>query len=484
MRPLIAFLKANAAPGFEPLVLTSQWRNYAGSSFSSDVTVDEELVNAGTFYNDVGASLNGHASIELVPTGTDKAGLISNAIDAVGVTNLFDANSGSIYVLFSADTAVGDGGDHSDTSAIISQNIVGSPSSTIKVSFSTSGVHAIIHSDGVWEFEEYNFWDVHEVHVPASVGEPHLAQVRWDGATLELRVDDGDWSSTSAGNIELLVGSMVVGWDYWDYDNPTRFDGQIWEIGTSNQVGTDEQFDAILEYVRTYYDVELIAPPPGAAWLNLSAWCRASYTGLPWVAFPSAGDSGTNGNPLTGGSSPPGVGTAQNGFTPAVFARASGNYAYGDIDASEAFTAGEGTIAMVFKGVSAEAPDVNPELDAVLCRDNGASLLLTYTTSGVGIVADDGAIQSVYETAATGSWHVVMARWNGTTLGIRVDGGAEVTTACGSVAFSGGMLFGFPAIGGGGSYPDVEILEIMFWQEDISSDYDDVRDYLVDRYAM
>ncbi len=226
------------------------------------------------------------------------------------------------------------------------------------------------------------------------------------------------------------------------------------------------------------------APSFDPASLNMSAWCRASYSGLPWAAVPSAGDSGTNGDPMTTGSSfPPGVGTAQGGFTPAAFVRASSNYAWGDIDAAEAFTASAGTIVMAFKGISAEAPDGDPVMDAVLCRDNTSLLLLTYTTDGVRIVATDGTVKTATAAAATGSWHVFMARWNGTTLGIRVDGNAEVTTACGSISMLGGILFGYPA-GGGSSFPDVEILEIMFWQEDVSSDYGDVRAYLTDRYTI
>ncbi len=214
--------------------------------------------------------------------------------------------------------------------------------------------------------------------------------------------------------------------------------------------------------------------------LNLSGWWPASFGGLPWAGVASAGDSLAN-DIVVGSSSPPTVGTAQNGYDPANFVAASSNYAYGSVDATALFAAAAGSIFIVFKGTSADAP-VSVEADATIVRDNEGNILLTYTTSGVTAWAWDGATQSVYSAAAPGEYHVAMMRWNGSVLGIRVDGNDEVTTPCGDVFLGGDMLLGVAY--NGTTFLDAEVLEMMFSPEDQSANYDDLRDYFIDLYDL
>lgn len=219
------------------------------------------------------------------------------------------------------------------------------------------------------------------------------------------------------------------------------------------------------------------------ATLALSGWWRASYTGSPWAANASAGVSATTGALVTAGSDPT-TGTAQNSLTPAAFASASSQYLTNTATADTLFNGTAGTIVALFYGVSAVAPTGNKYDDAAIYVDAGiANTALTYTTSGFGAVSADGAIQSVYVAAATGSYHLAMMRWNGSVLGLTVDSAAESTTPAGTMTLGAGTV----SVGQGylgGSYIEGRILELMTSAADLSASYSDIKSYVNSRYAL
>jgi hypothetical protein len=63
-----------------------------------------------------------------------------------------------------------------------------------------------------------------------------------------------------------------------------------------------------------------------------------------------------------------------------------------------------------------------------------------------------------------GAWHLVEWRHDGTTLGIRVDGGTELTEARGAVSYSGSSTHGIWANNGSGTGESVlRFAEIRWW---------------------
>ena len=216
------------------------------------------------------------------------------------------------------------------------------------------------------------------------------------------------------------------------------------------------------------------------ATLNLSGWWRASYAGAPWAANASAGASAANGNLVTNLSDPT-AGTAQNGFTPAAFT--GGQNLTNATDASTFFTSTNATIIALFYGVAAGAPSGNIYDDPAIYHDGNADFGLTYTTSGLTGYAYDGAYQSKSVAVATGAYHLVMLRTNGSVLGMTLDSAAETTVACGTkAALTGGGQVG---VGYGGGGISGRLLELMFSPTAISNaNYANVKSYCNSRYTL
>lgn len=218
------------------------------------------------------------------------------------------------------------------------------------------------------------------------------------------------------------------------------------------------------------------------ALLSLSGWWRASYSGLPWAATASAGASGTTGSLVTN-LSDPATGAAQNGLTPADF-DGTANNAINATASTTLFSASAGTIVALFRADTAAAPTGSTYNDPALYVDAGvANTGLTYTTSGfTGFVVVSAAYKSVSVAAATGAYHLVMMRWNGSVLGVRVDSGAESTVAAAAVTLSAGTV----AVGRGyaGTFVDGRLLELMTSASDLSASYSNIKSYINSRYAL
>lgn len=235
---------ARAAGGggsYDPavLALTGWWRaSYTGPSWSgtaSASTSGGRSLSAGTSPA-VGGALNG-----LTPADFD--GATHSLVAATIVSNWFSASAWSIVALFNADAAAAYGADEYDNPSIVSTT--GAAAAAIGLAFSANGVSVWHTSGGAWP----------GVTVPCSTGGWHLAQAKYDGANIKLRVDSGGYSQQAAGNIDAgLAETLQVG---VSWDGGLRFDGKVAELMFAQSALSDDTFDDIKGYINARYALAL-----------------------------------------------------------------------------------------------------------------------------------------------------------------------------------------------------------------------------------
>lgn len=219
--------------------------------------------------------------------------------------------------------------------------------------------------------------------------------------------------------------------------------------------------------------------------LALSGYWRANYTGLPWAAVATAGISSTT-NSLVTNVNDPTTSAAQNGYTGADY-NGTSQHTIGTATVSDAATiyaASAKTILCLFKARTAAAPRTNLWEDPGLIIDANADTGLNFTTSGVTAFAYDGAYRTAIVSCATGAYHLAMMRHDGTNIGVTLDSGAEVTSACAaSTVFTGDIQNGQGYTGL--SYFDGIILELATAKYSFSNtDYANFKSYANLRYAL
>jgi hypothetical protein len=194
--------------------------------------------------------------------------------------DFFNANAWSAWVLFYADTASADSGAGSryqnaqfwtdDTFALLCMG------------FSTAGVHVVGGSAGSTELV-----------IPCQPRGWHLAQAKYDGTNLKLRIDAGPWFSIAAANTPNMTHTLRFG---GNYDLTKFFDGKVLEMGFADSAVSDGNFDNILAYVNYFYrtDIGEVAPVNfNPATLSLTGWWRVGGYSLAsgWTGLASAGSS-------------------------------------------------------------------------------------------------------------------------------------------------------------------------------------------------
>lgn len=220
------------------LALEGWWRgSYAGSPWagtpSAGGSASRELTEA-TSPPSIGAAQNGYAPADF--DGTD---------DVIGSSTAFTtfapSAAGSIWCLFFADTAGSDAGAglRFDNAGLVANDGGGT---AFNLTFSTSGVAVDLY-DGAWQ----------ELNTACATGAYHLAQVRWDSLTLELRIDSSAWATVAAGAMTGSTGGIVLGRNY----SSVFFDGRILDAGTAAIAMSDATFDSIKSYVNSRYGLAL-----------------------------------------------------------------------------------------------------------------------------------------------------------------------------------------------------------------------------------
>jgi hypothetical protein len=183
------------------------------------------------------------------------------------------------------------------------------------------------------------------------------------------------------------------------------------------------------------------------ATLPLTGWWRASYAGSPWTPTASAGSSGTNGN-LALNSSEPDIGTAVNGYDPALFVSANEDDLQTTATFADLFNVDSGTIIVLVKPTTLAAAEANTFGDAPLLKESGINFGLHVSSGGIkGAIYSGAWVYSGGVAISTGAWALVQMTWDGVNMRVRKNGGSWDSVACGSVdsgALTGTMFVGRP----------------------------------------
>lgn len=233
----------NFDPSFSPL--TGWWRgSFVSSPWGGSSSVGSGSGNSagrnlttGSFNppNAVG-NVNGYT-----PANFNGSGLMS-LVSSLNSDNYFNSNAMSSWILFNAGSLVGDNGAGSrfNNTQFWTDTL-----HSICMGVSSAGLHACVYGGSGTElivsFSSINSW--------------HLAQFKFDGSTIKLRVDNGAWSSLASTSSPAMTGTMVFG---------SRFDqggsfitAQMLDIGFSDTVFSDTTFDNIRSYVNARYNLSL-----------------------------------------------------------------------------------------------------------------------------------------------------------------------------------------------------------------------------------
>lgn len=237
-------------------------------------------------------------------------------------------------------------------------------------------------------------------------------------------------------------------------------------------------------------EAEYFESPPLAFPLSLpwTGYWRSSWS-LPWTGEATAGLS--LGRDLYEAADFPGSAAAQNGYTPPAF-DGTNDLLTADGVAEDYFGTTGWTIHAVVKCNSLAAPGgFTADNEALLSVGPGsAAVNLAFDSDGVTALQYDG-IGGTSETAriavGTTDYRIIQARWTGTQIQCRVDGGAWQSTACTSqVAYSGtGETLRVGVNYDGTKFFDVDVLEIGTFDQSLSdSDLDALKSYAITRYSL
>lgn len=259
-------------------------------------------------------------------------------------------------------------------------------------------------------------------------------------------------------------------------------------IGGKRVVALNETFEGNATYGWTTVLNDLIRSAYAAfdpATLTLTGWWRANYGGSPWAGTASAGGSGSQ---SLSNANAPDVGGAVNGFTPADFVPANSDQLTSATAINSLVSEAAGSIVCLFYADAAFADGGaasyynNPSFFA---HQINGYLGLGFSTSGVRFGSFDttsGSFNSIAVACATGGWHLAQARWNSTTLEVRVDGGSWSTLAKAVTLNTDGIRVGVSY--NVTNFFDGKILELMTAQSRLSdANFDSIRSYMNARYG-
>ncbi len=217
------------------------------------------------------------------------------------------------------------------------------------------------------------------------------------------------------------------------------------------------------------------------ATLSLTGWWRANYGGAPWTPTASAGSSGGNGNLIAGTA--PGTGTAQNGKTPADFNGTTHRLVSATATTSFVSQAA-GTIVAVFLSDTANAQSAGYDDPTVLTNGN-VEFAMTFTSAGVSALAYDGGYRVVNATCGTGAYHIAMARWNSSIVGVTVDSGAEQTLSAGALASLTADTLICGSNYASGAFFDGRLLDLMVTNTALTAaNFTNIKAYANSRYGL
>jgi len=218
------------------LSLTGWWQgSFSGSpwtgSSSAGASSGREYIEA-TNPPATGASLNGFTSANF--DGTND--ILTNA--TLTSDDWFTPSAGSIWILFKSNNAIADDGFNNPT-------LIADTGAYFSISFSDLGTTFAIYD--VISFS-------HKIlTVSTTVSSWHLAQLKWDGVNMYVRVDNTSWTSLACGD-SGGAASLRMGVSCFDV---AYFNGDIMDIGFTNTTLSDADFNNIVIYVNNRYGLSI-----------------------------------------------------------------------------------------------------------------------------------------------------------------------------------------------------------------------------------
>lgn len=231
------------------------------------------------------------------------------------------------------------------------------------------------------------------------------------------------------------------------------------------------------------------------ATLNLTTWLRASFASSPWAGVASAGVSGSHS--YSEATNPPSVGAALNSLNPADFDGTNDRLARSGVTQDTFVSSTEYTVIVLYNAdaaatdAGASAQYSNPALVTGFSSVGiGGSFMVAYSSAGLGAAHYDGSswLGITSGSAHNGAWTLGQARFSGGFLGVRLNGGAFVDNAKGSV--SGLADGGTSGVRIGANYDaslffDGRIAEVMISATALSdATLNNIRSYISARYAI
>lgn len=445
-----------------PWDATSPWRHIGsvgqtlgggGATQSSDLTTSGSVPSAG-------ATVNGWAPVEF--DGSTQA-LVSTS---AAIDNYVPASGFIIGVLFRADTAA-----TADALSYNNPSLFSNPESLAFTYASHGGVASLsaAYYDGAWE-------TVGTVAAP-TLGW-HAAWLRYASGTLSIKLNGGAWTNVATGLSNRTVTANTFGWFVGKTQIATQkwFDGRILEVMAAASL-TDTEIDELHSYWNDRYTLSITV---GNNVPTAGVFEEPNKYGATMLLRAPFGTGGLRSEPTKGvtwnkrgmGTGvDPTVGTAVNGFTPAVFNGTTtdvyedppaGNY--GDYATASAWY-----LRILCKTTSAATNASGP-------YDSDSSPLgESQGVHGIGIRDNGGTFQvrachydgtqrpTTYQNLTTG-WHLIEAWFTGGTVYCSVDGAAPVSAGAGGYgSLSSAVLTGsFPRMGrtwSSGPYWGGEVLE-------------------------
>ncbi len=154
------------------------------------------------------------------------------------------AGAWSSWVLFWADVASPDNGAGS---RYANAPLWSEDGALVGIGFSDAGVSAYQLQVGVGTRSERV--------VACGTGAWHLAQAKYDGTNLKLRVDSGGWSSVASADVDL-TGAAAIKMGFATFC-AARYDGRIREMAFAKVAFSDADFDGVLADINADYGLSL-----------------------------------------------------------------------------------------------------------------------------------------------------------------------------------------------------------------------------------
>lgn len=221
--------------------------------------------------------------------------------------------------------------------------------------------------------------------------------------------------------------------------------------------------------------------------LSLSGWYRASFTGSPWTPTASAGTSGANGD-FAEATNPPATGTAINGLTPASF-DGTNDLLSNATTVGTFFSASAWSMIVLFKAASSQAFGTDEyDNESIISSVGGAAaeIGMAFSNDGISVWHLSGAAwPGVTVAVGTGAWHLAQAKYDGTDIKLRIDGGAWSSVTAGNMDSTAETLQ-FGVNWNGAMFYDGDVAEVMLAASALADSYFDsiLRGYINPRYNL